>query len=229
MRPPIEDYKFLRGVDGVVDTAYFTLFEKYLKYDLKGYDKKFEIEDTDQESIIITKGGGFPIPGIIYTFIYKGENFLIPNSPKKPAEYTDLVPLIFCISIEKDHFTGINLNLLPSEARLRFLQSFYESFEDFLEREVEVLAQNDKLAMNKRFLAYIKSGKAQEMIKLFNLKNKENFNFAYRKYLIKKVEKLRMVEYPEWKYIPFYEAKDAIRKLNLNEIYKLYGKSKKDI
>jgi hypothetical protein len=226
MRSPTEEYNFLRGVNGVSETAYFTLFEKYMKYNLKGEEKKIEIEDTDQESIIKTKGGGFPIPGIIYTFLYKGENFYLENLPKKPSEYQDLVPLVFCLGFEKESFSGINMNLLPPSTRLQFIQSFYDSFRDFLGREVEVLAQNDRLAMNKRFLAYIKTGKAQEMIRLFSLKNKANFNFGYRKYLISKVKNLRMVEYPEWKYLPFYEPKDAFRKLNLNEIYKLYGKSK---
>jgi hypothetical protein len=226
MRSPIEEYKFLRSVNGVEDTAYFTLFEKYMKYNLKGDEKKIEIEDTDQESIIVSKGGGFPIPGIIYTFLYTGENAYLENFPKNPKEYTDLVPLVFCLGFERESFSGINLNLLPSNIRLQLLQSFYESFQDFLGRESEVLAQNDRLAMNKRFLAYIKSGKAQEMIRLFSIRNKANFNFGYRKYLISKVKNLRMVEYPEWKYIPFYEPKDAFRKLNLGEIYKLYGKSK---
>jgi len=64
------------------------------------------------------------------------------------------------------------------------------------------------------------------MIKLFNIRNRANFNFGYRKYTIDKVKNLRMIEYPEWKYIPFYEPKDAFRRLNLNQIYKLYDRSR---
>ena len=75
----------------------------------------------------------------------------------------------------------------------------------------------------------MKSGKGQEMINLFNRKNGANFNFGYRKYSIEKVDNLRMVEYPEWKYIPFYEPKDAFRKLNQAQIYKLYKRSIRDI
>lgn len=226
MIPPIEEYNFLKNVDNVKEIAYFTLFEKYLKYDLRSNEKKFEIEDTDQESIIISKNGGYPIPGIIYTFIYLGDNFYLQNPPKKSLEYTDLVPLVFCMSMEKRTFSGINMNLLPGNVRLSFLQSFYELFEDFLSKEVEVLAQNDKLALNKRFLSYIETGKGQNMIKLFNIRNRANFNFGYRKYTIDKVKNLRMIEYPEWKYIPFYEPKDAFRRLNLNQIYKLYDRSR---
>ena len=72
----------------------------------------------------------------------------------------------------------------------------------------------------------MKSGKGQEMLKLFNRKHRENFNFGYRRYLIEKVNNFRMVEYSEWKYIPFYDPKDAFRKLNQSQIYKLYGRLK---
>jgi len=226
MNPPIEEYKYMKNIDGILDTAYFTLFEKYMKFDLRGEEKLIEIDSTDQESIISSKNGGFPIPGIIYTFIYKGPDISIQDPPKKPKEYTDFVPLVFCMNIERESFSGINMNALPPEVRVLFLQSFYETFQDFLKREADALAQNNKIALNKRFLAYIKSGKGQEMIKLFSKKNNANFNFAYRKYSIGKVDNLRMIEYPEWKYIPFYNPKDAFRKLNQNQIYKLYAKSK---
>jgi len=225
MNSPIDDYKFMKNIDNIWDIAYFTLFEKYMKYKLRGKEKKIEIDSTDQESIIIEKNGGFPIPGIVYTFIYKGPDIIV-KFPKTAKEYTDLVPLVFCMNIERNSFSGINMNVLPPEVRLQFLDSFYNSFIDFLKKEVDILAQNDKLALNKRFISYMKSGKGQEMLKLFNKKNKANFNFGYRKYLIKKIDNLRMVEYCEWKYMPFYNPKDAFRKLNQAQIYKLYERSK---
>lgn len=229
MISPAEEYKILQNEDNILDTAYFTLFEKYMKFNLRGEDKKIEIDSTDQESLIISKNGGFPIPGIIYTFMYKGANFLLNNPPKTPQEYTDLVPLVFCMNSDPKFLSGINLNLLPASSRLAFLDTFYETFKDFLEREVDVLSQNNKLALNKRFLSYMKSGKSQEMLKLFNKKNSDNYNFAFRKYSLGKIKNFRMIEYPEWKYIPFYEPKDAFRKLSLNQIYKLYEISLRDI
>lgn len=224
MNSPVEEYNYLRNLDNIFDVAYFTLFEKYMKYKLRGPEKAIQIDETDQESIILTRNGGFPIPGMIYTFIYKGPKDKIVIPKEKPKEYQDFVPLLFCMGAERESFSGINLNLLPPNARLQFLQSFYETFEDFLKREADVLAQNNKLSLNKRFISYIKSGKAQEMIKLFNKANGAHFNFAFRKYLIGKVDELRMIEYAEWKYIPFYEPQAAFRKLSQNQIYKLYGR-----
>jgi len=224
MNSPTDDYRYMKNLDNVWDTAYFTLFEKYMKYKLRGEEKLIEIDSVDQESILLSKNGGYPIAGIVYTFIYHGPNVQIGKK-----EYTDLVPLVFCMNTSPGYFSGLNMNALPPPARLQFLQGFYDTFEDFLAREADVLSQNQKLALNKRFIQYVRSGKTQEMIKLFNRRYRANFNFAYRKYDIKKVEMLRMIEYPEWKYIPFYEPKDAFRKLNQNQIYKLYGRSKEDI
>lgn len=228
MRSPIEDYKFLKSVNNIGDQAYFTLFEKYMKYKLKGEEKLVEIDSTDQESLIIKKNGGFPVPGFIYTFIYGGKDVIIQNSNplKKNKSYTDLVPIVFCMGNDKNSFSGINMNALPAAVRLKFLQSFYKIYEDFLKNDAELLAQYNKLATNKKFISYIKSGKGQEMIRVFNKTNKENYNFGFRKYLIEKVDNLRMIEYSEWKFIPFYEPKDAFRKLNQSQIYKLYGRSK---
>ena len=226
MNPPSQEYNYMKNIDGVWDTAYFTLFEKYMKQKLRGEKQLIEIDSTDLESIIWSSNGGFPLPGIIYTFIYKGANFKLGTPPEKIREYKDFVPLVFCMGGERDQYSGNNMNLLPPNVRLQFLQTFYDTFSDFLEKEVDLLAQNNELALNKRFISYVASGKGQEMLKLFNRANGANFNFAYRKYLLPKVENLRMIEYSEWKYIPFYDPKDAFRKLNQSQIYKLYGKSK---
>jgi hypothetical protein len=230
MNRPIDDYKYLKDLDNVYDVAYFTLFEKYMQYKLRGEDKVIEIDDTDQESIMLAKTGGFPIPGNVYTFIYKGALDSIKVPKQDPKKYMDLVPLLFCMDFKPGKsFSGLNLNLLPPLARLQFLESFYETFQDFLEKEVDVLAENDKLALNHRFLDYIMSDNTQKMIKLFSRKNNENFKFAWRSYSMPKVGQLRMIEYAEWKYIPFYEPKAAFRKLSQNQIYKLYGRTKQDI
>ena len=229
MNSPIDDYKFMQRIDNIVDLAYFTLFEKYIKMNARGDAKLYEIDSTDQESLIMKKNGGFPLPGMVYTFIYKGPEAQIKVPTKKVKEYTDIVPITFCLGTSKTGFAGINLNMLPVQAKVKFLEQFYDAFKDFLENEADLLAQNDRLAINKRFLLYVGGGKGKDILNFFNKSASENFNFAYRKYSIPKVKQLRMIEYSEWKYIPFFEPKDAFRKLSYSQIYKLYGLSKKDI
>ena len=126
MNDPTQEYKFLKNLDNIWDEAYFTLFEKYMKYKLKGENKIIQIDETDQESLIAKRNGGFPVPGMIYTFIYKGADFKIGTPPEKIREYKDFVPIVFCMGIDgRTSFSGLNMNLLPAPARLQFLQKFY--------------------------------------------------------------------------------------------------------
>ncbi len=222
---PRDENIVLKKVNNIQYQAYFTLFDKYVLQNLKGEDKLIEIDSTDQESVITKRNGGYPIPGFVYTFLYQGPKAFIEIKDKR-FEYMDLVPLTFCINNDQGNFSGINLNLLPPDARLRFLGSFYETFEEFF-KNVEDLTENNREAFNKRFISLIKSGGGQTMIKMFSQKNGANFNFAYRKYLIPKVKQLRMVEYSEWKFIPFYSAVDAFRKLNEKQIHNLYYRTLK--
>ena len=84
----------------------------------------------------------------------------------------------------------------------------------------------DAIAWNKKFVEFIKDGGTQKMLKTFNAKTSSNFGFAYRKYLIKDVQQLRMIEYAEWPYISFYNPKNAFRGINQLQMHKLYYKSK---
>ena len=224
MIPPIEEHKHLSRVDGIGDLAHFNLFDKYVIQDLKGGAKMFDIESTDQESLVRSLNGGFPIPGMTYTFMYKADKVELVVAEKK-SDFFDYVPIVFCMNSYNDHFKGINLNMLPKDARLQFLQAFYETFKDFFAK-IEVLTDNNKLAWNKRFVEYMKSGKSKEMIMKFNGRLNANFGFAYRRYNMPFVRNLRMIEYAEWPYIPFYEPKNAFRGMNQKQIHELYGKSR---
>lgn len=224
MKSPAEENIFLKKLDNIWDIASFTLFEKYIIQNLKGNDKLIEIESTDQESLYLGLNKGYPIPGMIYTFLYKAKDMFI-QIQNKNIEFIDYIPLVFCMQTGPGFFSGINLNMIPSGPRLDFLQSFYESYSKFF-KNVEIKTQNDKLALNKRFVSFAKGGNGQQMIKIFNKKNSANFNYGYRKYLIPKVEKLRMIEYCEWNYIPFYRPLQAFKTLPLDQIHKLYYRSR---
>lgn len=223
MIPPIEEHKHLSQVDNVKDLAHFTLFEKYIVQDLKGDDKKFEIESTDQEGLIASLTGGFPIPGMVYTFIYRGEQLVMEIASKK-SEFFDHVPIVFCMNYGRDYLNGLNMNMLPPNARLSFLQSFYETFREFFDK-IERLTENNKLAFNRKFVEFMKSGGGSKMIQTFNAKTKSKFEFAYRRYNFVHVKKFRMIEYAEWPYIPLYEPKNAFRGMNHAQIHKLYARA----
>ena len=226
MESPIEIYKYLSEITNIGKIANDVLFEKYIIQNKLGYDKVQNIEDTDQESLLRKLNGGYPIIGLIYTFIYKPspEELNVVMSGKKIEKYTDHVPLVFCTSVQGKTFTGINLNVLPLGERLKFLQLYYDTFKDFF-KGLEVKTQNNILAINNKFLSLALDSKGTDLIKMWSDKANATFSFGYRKYKIEKIDRLRAIEFVEWSYIPFFKSENATKLMNVSKIHNLYWKT----
>lgn len=223
MESPIKTYKRLVNINNIKQIAYDTLFTKYIIENLKEEDKMLEIDSTNQEGLMMRFNGGFPIPGFIYTYIYpptKGDETIIKDG-KKTKKYNDYVPIIFCTSVQGKIFKGINLNALPNIERVKFLETYYRVYIDFF-KDVELLTENNRLALNNKYINLALSSTGFDVIKLFNEITQSNFNYGFRSYSMDKIKQLRMIEYTEWDYIPHYDPKDAFKLMSQKQIHELY-------
>jgi hypothetical protein len=223
MIDPNIEYKETAKIENIDTVAYFNLFEKYIKLNLKGEKKMYEVDSTDQESVYTKLNGGRPIPGGVYTFVYgEPDKLLIGNNLK---DYIDLLPIMFCYNTHfPDDFTGINFNMIPNKERIKFFKAFYDTFKIYLE-DIERKIENNVITVNEVFIKIIQSGNGQELLKRFNKATNANFNYAFRKYKLNKVKQLRMIELSEWKYIPFYQSKETFKKINDRIIQSNYYKN----
>jgi len=227
MISPNKQYKTLRNINNIKDIAYHTLYTKYIVENLKGDKKLEEIDSTDQEGLMRGINGGFPLPGFIYTFIYppqQGDLISILSSGKE-KKYIDYVPLTFCTSVHGKNFKGINLNVLPNTERVKFFEIYYNGYKNFF-KNIEKLTENDKLALNMKFISVMSGEEGAELIKIFSKVANSNFGYGYRTYHMDRIKQLRMIEYSEWDYIPFYDPKNAFKKMNMKQIHDLYWKTK---
>ncbi|MBW2998467.1 hypothetical protein KY321_02915 [Candidatus Woesearchaeota archaeon] len=226
MESPLKKYKTLSDINDIKNKAYYTLFTKYIIENRKGEGKILELGDTDQESLMRKMNGGFPIPGFVYTFIYPpGQGEVIIQNKNEIKKYDDYVPIVFCTSVQKDSFKGLNFNVLPELERVKFLEIYYNSYEKFF-KDLEYETENDKLAINKKYVNLASSKRGQEIIQHFSKITGANFNFGYRTYNLRKIKQLRMVEYTEWDYIPFYNPREAFKQMNQKQIHDLYWKTR---
>lgn len=228
MESPLEVHEQMKRLENIEDLASERLFENYLILNLKGADKRIDIESTDQESIAMKMGVAFP--GMIYTFINMNETNLsqLENARTgKLVEFHDFTPILFCTSYNpsKKLIKGLNLNLLPKEERLKFLIAFYSHYDKFFER-VEEKTEYQKQALNKKYIIASIIGKNPMIFQRFNKIYGARFEFAYRSYNLPNIRNYRMIEYEEWRYIPFYDAKHTVRKIGLQQIYDLYNVNK---
>jgi len=226
MIEPLIEYEQLKKIDRIEAVAYDRLIGTYLELKLKGDKKLIDIESTDQESKIKSHMLGIPVPGMIYIFNHVNDGtleMLRELKSGKNIQFHDLTPIIFCMSYNLLTKTvkGLNLTMLPAPERVKFLQSFYKLFESFF-KDVEQKTQYGKLAINKNYIEISLLGKNSKMIEQFNKINTSLFNYAYRSYKFDNIKNFRMIEFEEWRYIPFYSPNKAFAGTNLNQLYKMY-------
>jgi len=230
MESPTETYEKTKQIDAIHDVAYDRLFNVYLKYDLKKEHKLIDVDSTDQESLLKRLTFGRPVPGMIYTFINLSPNNLaqIQNlTTGKTIQFHDFTPICFCTSFNPitNLMKGLNLTMLPSLERLKFLQAYFDNYKQFLDR-IEEKTEYNKLAVNVNYMIISISGKNPQLFKKFNAEQGAFFEYAYRSYYLENLAKFRMIEYEEWKYIPFYDAQQSFKKINIAEIHKIYWDNK---
>jgi hypothetical protein len=88
------------------------------------------------------------------------------------------------------------------------------------------LSEYNKPAVNKAYEIAAMTGKNPELFKYFNRTQNALFNYAYRSYNMSNIRKFRMIEYEEWKYIPFFNPKQSFKRINLDLLYKTYYDNK---
>jgi len=230
MISPTELYDITKKLDDVRDIAYNRLFETYLKYELKGDKKLLDIDSTDQETVLNRLTFGRPVPGMIYTFIHLNEKNLaqIQNlATGKSISFHDFTPILFCTSFNPINklMKGLNLTMLPSSERLKFLQAYYDNYKDFL-KNIEEKTEYNKMAANINYIIISITGKNPQLFKKFSAEQGAYFEYAYRSYNLENVAKFRMIEYEEWQYIPFYDAQQSFKKINIAQIHKTYWDNK---
>jgi hypothetical protein len=222
---PKEEYKQSKNIKDIYLQSNNILYNKYINLNIKGDKKIDDLDSTNQESLLASLNGGGPVPGMIYTFIYKGELERIRIGSKDEL-YIDIIPLVFCCNNHPNYFSGINFNMIPELVRVKFLQAYFEKYESFLE-DVETITQNNKIAINKQFLGLVQGGGLSKLLMDFSQNYDANFAFPFRRYSKNRVDRLRMIEYNEWKYIPFFKSEHPFKNVSEKQVQNEYYKNSK--
>lgn len=215
----LKEYNYLKTVEGINDISKYELYKQLLIDNKRKSEKLVEICDTDQESLIQSLNGGLPIPGLMYTFLYS------LDKSEKTKGLNDRAPIVHCYKVEKGMMYGINLNLFPPLVRLAYLQGFYDMYLPFF-KNIEQTSENNILTINKHFMSDVVGKKIKPFIDKVSVISKQNISYGYRAYKYNNIINFRMVEFNEWKLIPFFDAKNSFIDRNLGRIYTLYNNSK---
>lgn len=216
----------MKEIRDIKDVAYNRIFENYLQLNLKGPKKLIDVESTDQESVLEKFGGGMPFAGMVYVFLHLNETNLAEIENAKTGKiitFHDFTPVLFCTSFNPitGLVKGLNLMILPPKERVKFFQAYWTTYKEFFNRIEEKTEYNEE-ALNKKYRLASLAGKNPELFKAFNSSQNAYFEYAYRSYNLRNLSRFRMIEYEEWRYIPFLDARQAFKNANLQEIYRTY-------
>lgn len=189
---------------GMAEQATQSLVQLLLVDNKRGKEKTNELTGMNMESTF----NYTVLPSMIYTFLYDS-----PDAEKiDDSNFKDHLPVILCTSFDGKYVTGLNFNLIPNDIRANILDIIYNGFTDFYEDTVNDAVSKNKAVLNEKFASLLINEKSRaDFIKILNDKLGISVSNAYRVYDIKYIRNLRLIEYDNWKYVPFLSFKDSVR------------------
>ena len=185
--------------------------EKLLKFPLAdrlvGKDKLLDLDDIDMESKLSQQF----MPSLFYTFMYSAENDSVAG-----VKFSDAIPLVLCCKVSQTHMEGFNFNLLPPIARAVILEVVDRAYDGYYSEKAIVEVQNGGVAFNENFGSILLNEKSRlEFIRMIESKMGISVSKAFRKYNLKHISDSRLIEYSDYKLIPFLQSTESVRGANL--------------
>lgn len=148
------------------------------------------------------------LPSMIYTFLYDS-----PDAEKMDeTNFKDHLPVILCTSFDGRYVTGLNFNLIPNDIRANILDIIYNAFSNFYEDSLNDAVSKNKAVLNEKFAVLLMNDRQRaDFMKILDAKLGMNISNAYRVYDVKYIRNIRLIEYDNWKYVPFLSFKDSVR------------------
>lgn len=191
-------------LQSMAEQATENLVQLLLVDNKRGSGKTNELTGMDMESTF----NYTVLPSMIYTFLYDS-----PDAEKMDeTNFKDHLPVILCTSFDGRYVTGLNFNLIPNDIRANILDIIYNAFSNFYEDSLNDAVSKNKAVLNEKFAVLLMNDRQRaDFMKILDAKLGMNISNAYRVYDVKYIRNIRLIEYDNWKYVPFLSFKDSVR------------------
>ena len=190
-----------------------SLVQMLLVDNIRGQDKLQEITAMDMESTF----NKTVYPSMMYTFLYDSPDVEQINN----RTFKDHIPVILCMSFDGNYITGLNFNLIPNDIRADILDIIYNAFTSFYKDKLSNAVTSGTAVLNEQFASILINERSRtDFLHILNAKLGMDVSNAYRTYSIKYIKNIRLIEYDNWKYIPFLSFTDSVRGAGLASLQK---------
>ena len=190
--------------------AFDFLVTDLLSKNLRGNDKQRTLTAHNMEDMLKNQF----VPSMFYLIMYakSDRQESIGNN-----EFYDVCPLIFCTGSNGKYITGINFNFIPNDIRARVMDIVTDSQQKFYDK-IETMNVTDVRVNTPLGSLLISENGASAFISFIKAKIGVDLSNCLRTYNISNIANVRLIEYDEWKYIPYLSFKDSVRGANLANI-----------
>lgn len=151
-------------------------------------------------------------PSMFYTFLYNTDTIQQYGT----LQFIDRVPLLLCMTNISGVISGINFNFIREDIRPILLDIIYNSFESFYSNDLSNAVNNNQYLINNKLAnIFINDQTRNVFLSWLDKKTGIKISNTYRIYNKNYISNIKLIEYDEWKYIPFLNFSDAIRGINL--------------
>ena len=151
-------------------------------------------------------------PGKIYVFRY--DDPITEN-----LQWWDRAPVVLAIEQVGQNDLGVNLNLLPTEFKEKFLDTLYDRMSNQIKAASTGAASENAAVQRPLRITY-------DGMKAFL--DSEGYGFALRQYRPERITQKAVVAYEKWPQIALCDFAD-LEGLNKQEVIRLFINSKRDI
>lgn len=203
----LDDYRKNKSTKAE-DDAFDYFITDLLSDKLQGNAKTDTIYGMNMEKSL----QGTIYPSMFYIFQYQ------PMMPEQMGKlhFIDTVPLILCTGVSDKTVDGLNFNMIPNDVRAMILDVIYDAYSDFYNKDIQSVS--GKL-INEQFASILVNPVSfDKLMTILTSKCSLNLRMACRTYSKAYISNIRLIEYDQWKRIPYLSFKDSLRGASLADI-----------
>ena len=200
-----------------------TIIKDLVDRNITGYNRMVTADFHEDEQVFARKDAF--IPGCIYIFKYDGLQV-----QQGDLKFHDVMPVILALSMRMDPVThkkyvlGINLNLMPKSVKAFILQEINDLDKNFFEKDMIIAHKQGKHVFSNILLRIFNEDSGMKFLQKVVADARRQGteinpqSWAFRKYYFDNIKGYRLIDYWQWRFIPFLNYNGSIRGVNLKKV-----------
>lgn len=182
---------------------------------LHGMDRALDLSFFEDEKAFASYGAF--VPGCVYIFDHRGDSLRLDGK-----DFHDTVPVMLALSNGESKgrrfVFGINLNILTRPVRAAVLQELCNMDPKFFDTLIAERVKG-RHSFSERIVAALLPDSGTRFCEAVCRKYRiDKGSVAFRRYWLDNISNCRLVDYWQWRFLPFLEARGTVRGIEIEKL-----------